>query len=76
MGDKVASISNQERSTDIQRDSDNTQFKPALAGQIQLMDSSSGKFGYSSESLPFIETIHLTLKKQIKEGKDVNLLPY
>ena len=85
MGDKVASISNQERSTDLQRDSDNTPFMPALAGQIQPTDSSSGtsgftKFGYSAESLPFIETIHPTLKKQLIEGKDVNLasllIPY
>ena len=82
---KVASISNQERSTDLQRDSDNTPFMPALAGQIQPTDFSSGtsgltKFGYSAESLPFIETIHPTLKKQITDGKDVNLasllIPY
>ena len=30
-------------------------------------------FGYAAESLPFVETVHPSLKKQIVEGKDVNL---
>ena len=38
------------------------------------------RFGYSAESLPFIETIHPSIRKQITEGKDVNLasllIPY
>ena len=38
------------------------------------------KFGYSAESLPFIETVHPSIKKQIIEGRDINLaallIPY
>lgn len=38
------------------------------------------RFGYSAETLPFIETVHPTLRKQIIEGKDINLaallIPY
>ena len=38
------------------------------------------RFGYAAESLPFVETVHPTLRKQIVEGKDVNLaallIPY
>ena len=38
------------------------------------------KFGYSAESLPFIETVHPSLKKHIIEGRDINLaallIPY
>ena len=38
------------------------------------------RFGYSAESLPFVETIHPNIRKQITEGKDVNLasllIPY
>ena len=38
------------------------------------------RFGYSAESLPFVETIHPSIRKQITEGKDVNLasllIPY
>ena len=38
------------------------------------------RFGFAAESLPFIETVHPTLRKQIIEGKDVNLaallIPY
>lgn len=38
------------------------------------------RFGFSVESLPFIETVHPTLRKQIIEGKDINLsallIPY
>lgn len=48
-----------------------------------LMGAETGqqtRFGYSAESLPFVETIHPTLRKQITEGKDVNLaallIPY
>ena len=32
-------------------------------------------FGYSAESLPFLGTVHPSLKKHIVEGKDVNLAP-
>ena len=38
------------------------------------------RFGYSAESLSFVETIHPSIRKQITEGKDVNLaallIPY
>ena len=38
------------------------------------------RFGFSVESLPFIETVHPTLRKQIVEGEDINLaallIPY
>ena len=38
------------------------------------------RFGFAAESLPFIETVHPTLRKQIIEGKDINLaallIPY
>lgn len=60
-------------------------FIAELAGQdfIEASTSATGvrtKFGYSAESLPFIETVHPTLRKQIIEGKDVNLasllIPY
>lgn len=60
-------------------------FVAELAGQdlIEASTSATGvrtKFGYSAESLPFIETVHPTLRKQIIEGKDVNLasllIPY
>lgn len=38
------------------------------------------RFGFAAESLPFIETVHPTLRKQIVEGKDINLaallIPY
>lgn len=41
---------------------------------------SQTKFGYSAETLPFIETVHPNLRKQIIEGKDINLaallIPY
>ncbi|MCG8047761.1 MAG: hypothetical protein N0E48_19395 [Candidatus Thiodiazotropha endolucinida] len=56
-----------------------------LAGENMCHTSTSDtgirtKFGYSAESLPFIETVHPTLRKQIVEGKDVNLasllIPY
>lgn len=58
-----------------------------LAGQCEPSSALSGyetgqvtRFGYSAESLPFVETIHPTLRKQIIEGKDVNLsallIPY
>ena len=60
MGDKVASISNQERSTDIQRDSDSVH---ASIGGPKSINRFLTKFGDSAESLPFIETIHPMLKK-------------
>lgn len=38
------------------------------------------KYGYSQESLPFVETVSPTLRKNILEGKDINLaallIPY
>ncbi len=37
-------------------------------------------FGYAAESLPFVETVHPSIKRQIQEGNDVNLatllIPY
>lgn len=38
------------------------------------------RYGYSAESLPFVETVHPSMRKQILEGKDINLaallIPY
>lgn len=38
------------------------------------------RYGFSSESLPFVETVNPTLRKSIQEGKDINLaslmIPY
>ena len=39
-----------------------------------LASEGATKFGYSAEfSIPFVETVHSTLKKQITEGKDAYL---
>ena len=70
--------------TETANASDSAVFSPVLAGQNQssIEQDTKGlsKFGYAAESLPFIETIHPTVKKQILEGKDVNLasllIPY
>ena len=55
-----------------------------LASAMNHNGDSSGyvktKYGYSAESLPFMDAVHPTLKKQILEGKDINLasllIPY
>lgn len=77
-------VSSSVESTETANGSDNAPFSPVLAGlnQSSMEQNTNGlsKFGYAAESLPFIETIHPTVKKQILEGKDVNLasllIPY
>ncbi len=47
--------------------------------QINL-ENARTSFGYSAEALPFVETVHPSVKKQIQQGNDVNLasllIPY
>ena len=55
-----------------------------LASAMNHNEDSAGyvrtKYGYSAESLPFMDAVHPSLKKQILEGKDINLasllIPY
>lgn len=63
--------------------SEGPRFTERTGGSGTLTSPAIGtrtRFGYSVESLPFIETVHPTLRKQIVEGKDVNLaallIPY
>ena len=48
-----------------------------LASAMNHNGDSSGyertKYGYSAESLPFMDAVHPSLKKQILEGKNINL---
>lgn len=49
-------------------------------GAVTYTTGTRIRFGFSAEPLPFIETVHPTLRKQIVEGKDINLaallIPY
>ena len=53
---------------------------PAALTIPQINNASQTQFGFAAESLPFVETISPQMKKQILEGKDVNLaallIPY
>ena len=54
---------------------------PAAGSEIYTTTTGTRtRFGFAAESLPFIETVHPTLRKQIVEGKDFNLaallIPY
>lgn len=53
---------------------------PAMLPRDNQVGYTQTRYGYSAESLPFIETVHPSLRKQIVEGKDVNLasllIPY
>ena len=53
---------------------------PAAVTMPLINNASQTQFGFAAESLPFVETISPQMRKQIIEGKDVNLaallIPY
>ncbi len=44
------------------------------------LENARSTYGYTAEALPFVETVHPSVKRNIQEGKDVNLasllIPY
>ena len=62
--------------------SQQTQCQPFISGfqPPTSPPSSSQAYGYAADSLPFVETVSPTIRRQIIEGKDINLsvllIPY
>ena len=70
----TVSSADTEHNTEAIQERDSNLSISGPADQNDLLGAGgASKFGYSAETLPFIETVHPTLKKQIIEGKDVNL---
>ena len=55
--------------------------QPMAASQLLTVPpSTSQSYGYAADSLPFVETVSPAIRRQVTEGKDVNLavllIPY